>query len=30
MRFIDNAHKIFYENKLKELQRCGKTDCYYR
>lgn len=30
MRFIDNDHKIFYENKLKELQRYGKTDCYYR
>lgn len=30
MKFIDEEHRQFYENKLKELQQYGKTDCYYR
>ena len=30
MIFIDDEHKQFYEQKLKELQHFGKTDCYYR
>lgn len=30
MKFYDEQHKQFYEQKLKELQQYGKTDCYYR
>lgn len=30
MKFIDNKHQEFYEQKLKELEEYGKTDVYYR
>ena len=30
MKFYDEQHKQFYEQKLKELKQYGKTDCYYR
>lgn len=30
MEFIDSAHKEFYEKKLDELKKLGKTDVYYR
>lgn len=30
MVFIDSAHKEFYEKKLDELKKLGKTDVYYR
>ena len=30
MKFQDETHKKFYEDKLIELQKYGKTDCYYR
>lgn len=30
MEFIDLAHKEFYEKKLDELKKLGKTDVYYR
>lgn len=30
MNFVDDDHKIFYENKLKELNENGKSDVYYK
>ena len=30
LKFYDNEHKEFWENKLKELEHYGKTDVYYR
>lgn len=30
MKFIDNEHQKFFEEKLKELSEHGKTDVYYR
>ena len=30
MKFIDKEHKDFWNNKLKEMNDLGKTDCYYK
>lgn len=30
MKFIDKEHQMFFENKLNELSKYGKTDVYYR
>ena len=30
VKFYNEQHKHFYEQKLKELKQYGKTDCYYR
>lgn len=30
MEFIDSEHKDFFEKKLKELEKYGKTDVYYK
>lgn len=29
-KFIDNNHKVFYENRIKEVSDRGKVDCYYK
>ena len=30
MNFIDDEHKSFFENKMKELNKLGKKDVYYK
>lgn len=30
MNFIDDEHKSFFENKMKELDKLGKKDVYYK
>ena len=30
MKFIDNKHKEFWNNKYKEMEQMGKTDVYYK
>lgn len=30
MNFVDDEHKSFYESKLKELNKNGKSDAYYK
>lgn len=30
MKFIDNKHKEFWNNKYREMEQMGKTDVYYK